>query len=433
MTARFRLLIAVAFLAFTTHLVAQETPAFIYDPARAARYLDQPAAAPAPLPQADPDTLRELSTTVDEILDGPWLPLYSDYSAAQAGGVGPAEWAFVRPGEKFLALAQAAPYMSATQREKCAKQLHDDLASACPTRELFGDFHRGKPRNIRKAPPFKAPTFSAEEKQRRLFTQAYAAWAYASAFDAWEEARPCFADLKTLHAELEKRGDFRPAYQPGHDAILTKALTENPEYRFTVYESLISGYQDNYGYHGARDAKQRMQKGKPVFFYVENLAALIGYYRLAKHFGDVAEQDRAQDNFNRVAFLALSQKSAPYLWCDEYLVPEIAKLLRDHADPWLDQLARTPPIGNLPAVDWDNNLVPNRRDMRVINPHTWYQAWGGQGEGMRPRTVMAAFLVNATLFNAPKARISQTRDIPWCKADLYYLRKLTTELAAPEP
>ncbi len=45
---------------------------------------------------------------------------------------------------------------------------------------------------------------------------------------------------------------------------------------------------------------------------------------------------------------------------------------------------------------------------------------------------MAAFLVNVTLFNAPKARISETRDIPWCKADLYYLRKLTTELATRE-
>jgi hypothetical protein len=231
---------------------------------------------------------------------------------------------------------------------------------------------------------------------------------------------------------LEARGDFAPAYQPGQDLILTQVVADIPEYRFTVYESLLSGYGDNYGYHGARDTRQRMQKGKPVFFYVENLGALIGYYRLAKHFGDDSERDRARDNFNRIATLALSQKAAPYLWCDEHLVPEIAKLLRDHAGPWLDELAKTSPIGNLPAVDWDNHLVPNRRDLRVINPHTWYHAWGGQGEGVRPRTVMAAFLVNASLFNAPKARISQTRDIPWCKADLYYLRKLTIELAAPE-
>jgi hypothetical protein len=431
MTASFRFLGAFMFLSITTPLFAQESPAFTYDPARAARYLDEPA-APAHAAQTDPVTLKELAEIVDEILDGPWLPLYSDYSAAQAGGVGPAEWAFTRPGEKFLALAQAAPYMNAAQKEKCAAQLREDLASASPTRKLFGDFDRGKPRNIRQAPAFKAPSIAADEKQRRLFTQSYAVWAYASAFDAWEQVRPCFADLKALRAQLEAHGDFVPAYQPGQDAILTKSLADNSEYRFTVYESLISGFQDNYGYHGARDARQRMQKGKPVFFYVENLAALIGYYRLAKHFGDDSERDWAQANFNRIASLTLAQKSAPYLWCDEYLVPETAKLLLDHAGQWLNELAKTSPVGNLPAVDWDNHLVPNRRDIRVINPHTWYHAWGGQGEGVRPRTVMAAFLVNATLFSAPKSRISETRDIPWCKADLYYLRKLTTELAAIE-
>ena len=421
-----KLLVAATILFIAIPLFAQEQPAFPYDPTRAARYLDQPT--PAPPPPPNPDTLKELSDTVDEILDGPWLPLYSDYSAGQAGGVGPAEWAFTRPGEKFLALAQAAPFMTAAQKQKCAEQLRQDLASTSPTRTLFLTFDHAKPRNIRPAPAFKAPSVRPDETQRLLFTQAYAIWAYAWAFNAWDQVRPCFADLKALRVDLEKRGDFTPAYQPGNDALLTRAVADNPEYRFTVYESLISGYQDNYGYHGARDARQRMQKGKPVFFYVQNLAALIGYYRLAQHFGDDAERAWAQTTFNQIATLTLSQRSAPYLWCDESLVPEVALLLRDHAGPWLDQLAKTSPVGNLPAVDWDNHLVPNRRDYRVINPHTWYQAWGGQGEGVRPRTVMAAFLVNSTLFQVPKERITQTRDIPWCKADLYYLRKLTTEL-----
>jgi hypothetical protein len=421
-------LITISFLVVATHAVAQEPPAFPYDPALAPRYLEEPA--PAPLPQTDPEALKELSAIVEEILDGPWLPLYSDYSGAQAGGRGPAEWAFTRPGEKFLALAQAAPYMTSSQKEKCARQLHEDLASTSPTRKLLLDVSRGKPRNIRQAPAFRPTALPADQTQLRLFAQSYAIWSYASAFNAWDQVRPCFVDLKALRLELDRRGDLTPAYQPGQDAILTPALAADPAYRFTVYESLISGHQDNYGYQGAIEARQRMQKGKPVFFYIENLSALIGYHRLAKHFGDDDERDWAAANFNRIASLALSQKAAPYLWCDDHHVPEIARLLRDHAGPWLDQLAKTHPVANLPAVDWDNNLVPNRRDNRVINPHTWYQAWGGQGEGVRPRTVMAAFLVNATLFNAPKKRVSETRDIPWCKADLYYLRKLATELAA---
>src|SRR6476620_801723 len=104
--------------------------------------------------------------------------------------------------------------MPAAQTEKCARQLTDDLASASPTRKLFTDFDRGKPRNIRQTPPFKIPSIPTDEKQRRLFTQAYAVWAYASAFDAWNQVRPCFADLKALRVELENRGDLAPAYQP---------------------------------------------------------------------------------------------------------------------------------------------------------------------------------------------------------------------------
>ena len=75
-------------------------------------------------------------------------------------------------------------------------------------------------------------------------------------------------------------------------------------------------------------------------------------------------------------------------------------------------------------------LVEGRHDYRAINPHTWYHAWGGRGEGVRPRTVMGAFLVHAWLFNAPPQRIAETRDIPWCRADLYYLRKLVVAIEA---
>ncbi|HEV7402976.1 MAG TPA: hypothetical protein VGO11_08625 [Chthoniobacteraceae bacterium] len=420
-----------ALIAAGCDAAAQESPAFTYDPARSARYLEP---TPAPLPVAVGASAQiELTALVDEILDGPWRPLYSDYSAAQAGGRGPAEWAFTRPAEKFLALAEAARFLTAEQKEKAARQLADDFATTSPTRKLFVDFTRGKPRNIRQAPAPQTGFVSGEETERRLFTEAYAVWAYAEAFDAWEQARPAFADLKALRTKLEARHDFEPAYAPGQDAPLTPAVAADPAYRFTVYESLLSGQQDNYGYTGAREAQRRMQKGKPVFLYVKMLAALIGHYRLAGHFGDDAERDWARANFDRIAALALNQRSAPYLWCDESLTPELAQLLRDHAGAWLDELARTPSVGNLPATDWNENVISGRRDQRAINPYTWFQAWGGQGEGIRPRTVMAAFLVHATLFNAPRERVVQTRDIPWCKADLYYLRKLAVELGTRRP
>ena len=105
-------------------------------------------------------------------------------------------------------------------------------------------------------------------------------------------------------------------------------------------------------------------------------------------------------------------------------------MLRDAAGPWLDELAKCGNVGNLQALDWSNKPVAGRRDYYVMDPYTWFHAWGGQGEGIRPRTVMGAFLANAYLFKADHAKVVETIDIPWCKADLYYARKLATAMEA---
>jgi len=429
MTALRTLLAGAAVLLAPCLAAADDAPAFPYDAARTAEYLAEPA--PAKAGRAAAGALqKELAAAVDELLDGPWAPLYSDYSAAQAGGVGPAEWAFMRPGDEFLALAEAAPYMTAAQKDKVRNHL-EQLAKACPpTQKVYVDTKAGKPRSFRKTPEPKPPWLSAEDTQRQLFAEAYAVWAWADVFDAWDAARACFDDLKKLRQALDARGDFAPAYKPGEEAALTAAVAADPEYRFTVYESLLSGCQDNYQYAGARAARARMQKDKPVFFYVKNMASLIGYARLAKHYGDADEAKWADANFTRIAGLALGQKAAPYLWSDPSLVPEVAEALRDGAGKWLDELAKTGNVGDLPARDWDGKIVPGKRDKRVINPYTWYHAWGGQGEGIRPPSVLGAFLANARLFQAPADRVAETRDIPWCKADLYYVRKLVAAIRA---
>ena len=410
--------------------VAADAPAFPYDASKTASYLNETVAA-GPAGSAA-ELRKEIGATVDEILDGPWAPLYSDYSAAQAGGVGPAEWSFVRPGEQLLALSQAAPYLSAEQKAKAKTQLQALIKAFPPSKQVYIAQKQGKPRTIRKAPPVSTPSGKTDQTQRELFGEAYSLWAFATAFDAWDDVKPCFDDIKALRAQLEQRGDLTPAYKPGEDGVLTAAGSADPEYRFVVYESMISGFQDNYGYGGAREAQRRMEKDKPVFFYVKNLSALIGYYRLASHFGDQAEMKWAQESFTRLAGVALSQKSAPFLWSDPYLVPELGRLFRDNAGKWLDELSKTANVGDLPASDWNNKLVAGKREKRVVNPYTWFQAWGGQGEGVRPRTVMGAFLVNAWLFNAPAEQVAQTRDIPWSKADLYYLRKLVVATQVAE-
>jgi hypothetical protein len=421
-------LFAVALLALPSALRAEDAPAFRFDPARAFTYLSETL---SPKPGKESAELRaELSALVDEILDGPWAPLYVDYSAKEAGGVGPAEWAFTRPGEQLLALAEAAPYLSGAQRKRAAARLAELVGKTPPTRKVTVDARAGKPRTIRKAPPAYFPP--PKDPDAELFADAYAVWAWAAAFDAWDAARPAFEDFKALRPKLSASGAFEPAYRPGEEGVLTAAVAADPVYRFAVLESLVSGLQDNYGYFGAREAAARMVKGKPVFPHARHLSALIGYHRLAKRFGDTAEADWAEAEFRKAAAATLHLRSAAFLWSDPYLVPEVARLLRDNAGAWLDELDRLPPVGMLPAKDWDNRPIAGRKDQRVINRHTWFHAWGGQGEGLRPRTVMGAFLVHARLFAATPERVAGTLDVPWCKADLYHLRKLVVALQAAE-
>jgi hypothetical protein len=375
---------------------------------------------------------KELSAAVDEVLDGPWLPLYSDYSAAQAGGVGPAEWCFNRPGDYMLALAQAAPYMTAQQKAKAQAFLRAMVAACSATKQVFLPAKEGKARTIRQAPAPKNPWLAEPDSHRLLFGEAYAVWAFASAFDAWDDARPMLEDLRKLRGQLEGRDDFAPAYKGDQAGPLTAADAKDPAYRFGVYQALLAGFQDNYWYHGAAEARERMQKGKPVFFYVRTLSALVGYYRLAQHAAQADEAQWARQTFDKVAAMAVGDRSAPFLWSDPALCPEVARLIRDAAGPWLDELAKTPNVGDLPATDWGHKPVPGRRDYYVMNPYTWYHAWGSQGEGIRPRTVMGAFLANAWLFNAPPEKAVETLDIPWCKADLYYVGKLVVLIQTGE-
>jgi len=430
MKATASVLILVAAWGAPAPAPAEQRPAFPYDRTRTPRYLDE--ALHAPPTGRSLGLRRQLAAAVDEILDGPWLPLYSDYSAAQAGGVAPAEWCFNRPGEYVLVLSLAASYLDPRQKERAGEFLAKLLKTCAPTRKVCLPVVEGKPRTLRRSPAPREPGLSEPETQRLWFAEGYAIWAYASAFDAWAEARPLFDDLARLRGRLEARGDLAPAYLPECAGPLTAADAKDPEYRFRVYQSLLAGFQDNYGYRGAREARARMQKDKPVFFHVRLLSALVGHYRLARHFAQAGEARWARRTFDQIAAMTLEQKSAPYLWSDAGLTPEVGRLIRDGAGPWLDELASTPNVGNLPATDWSGRVVAGRRDYFVMNPYTWYHAWGGQGEGMRPGSVLGAFLANAYLLGAPPDRVAQTLDIPWCKADLYYARKLLVLIQASE-
>jgi hypothetical protein len=405
-------------------------PAFPYDREVGARCLREILGPGAGAPAVE---LRsELATAVDEVLAGHWSPLYCDYSASQAGGVGPAEWAFLRPGDEILALTGAAPYLDEGRRAKVRSRILSILETSSPAAKAAVDATAGKPRSIRKTPRPPAAGIDGAEARRLLFLEAYPVWAFAHAFDAWAEARRYYEELKGLRGAVEARGDLVPAWKPEHAGPLTRADAGDPDYRFLVLEALLSGQGDNYGYHGARRIKSWTEEKRPIFPYAKVLSSLVGYRRLAERYDDAEEAKWAEEAFHRIAARAFGDRAAPLLWSDPDLAPEVGRLLREHAGTWLDELARSPNAAELPGYDWSGKKVEGVRLQRIFNPHTWYNAWGGQGEGVRPRTVLGAFLVQAYLFRAPAGKLAEWRDIPWCPADLYYVRKLVVCIEAAE-
>jgi hypothetical protein len=419
------LLLCVAF-----QCAAQDVPALRLDRASVPSYMNEPSVKPSA--SAVPPALKEaISVQVEEILAGPWAPLCSDYSAHQANARAGYEWTFIRPGDEVLALAAAAPYLSPGQQDKAKARVATIFAGSRPSSQVFVDFSHGRPRNIRKPQPQPNLWLPDDRKQKLLFWAAYAVWSGADAFALWDEAKPCFEEFKALRRNLED--ELMPKYMAEADGALTAPILADPTFRLQVYESMLSGYLDHYHYWGRGEAERRMAKRadnvfmydqSAVFFYVKWLRSLIGYCRLARHYGDLAEAQWAEGHFADIATMLLSDKSAPFLWCDDALTPEIARLLRDGAGAWLDELATTPNVGQVPAVDWSKNVVPGVVKQRVINPYTWFYAWGNHGEGVHPRTVFAAYLAHAWLLGASNEDLDTYLDIPWCQADLYHLRKL---------
>jgi hypothetical protein len=95
------------------------------------------------------------------------------------------------------------------------------------------------------------------------------------------------------------------------------------------------------------------------------------------------------------------------------LVPELGRMLADHAS---DALSR-----NLQDLD---------RQLPV-----WHQAWGerligGENYTNSPSVARALFAATAYGTHAGPAVLARCLDQPWCRADLYYVEKLTGALEA---
>ncbi|HZE96435.1 MAG TPA: PQQ-binding-like beta-propeller repeat protein [Planctomycetota bacterium] len=279
-------------------------------------------------------------------------------------GISKEERHFTQPGETLLILAQAYPYLSTKLQ-----------AQAAPY--MAGLFDAGFPAD---APGARRELYDLGPGMTKFAAQpfafaridAYAASTWAQATGSWD---------KVLAREAEYREAF-DELQPAR--IDPKAKDAGAKANVQIAAAL--GY-----------ARIAQKAGKPD--EVERALAV-----LAELVTERVHHERADSNFVREVRGAHSGSIPRY----HDLVPELAAMLHAFCPRELDR---------------------NVRALTTQLP-VWYQAFaermaGGENYTHTPLLARGLFAALADGVQAPSAELASRLDQPWCRADLYFIEKLS--------
>lgn len=335
----------------------------------------------APPPAAKPsedDLAAEIRTRLDaavtELIDGhPWALFVVEL------GIAHEEKHFWRSSETMQAVAMTLPHLSPEVRKKAVAWLD----------RLFDE-----------GVPLKQPVIGAEGRRREYFdlspallerrvtrppqystdvADLYAVWAYAHYAGRWEKVLP--------------------------DAA-----------------AILNGFRDSFSQPFQFDPDAR--DGNAVEDLNRRMAGVIGYIRIAEKAG---EQIDAQMAGHLLAELATAR--VHYEIADGRLQGK-----RSHHASFPRYRQLTPEIGRMLADHAGEHLARNLSDLKRELPG-WYQAWGerligGENYVNPPGLARGMFLALAHGAGAKPQELIRYVDRPWCRADLYYIEKLTATLRA---
>ncbi len=280
-------------------------------------------------------------------------------------GISKEERHFTQPGETLRILAMALPHLSTETKLETTKYL---------TQLFDAGFPADAPAAARELydPGPGMRKFASQPNPVAPRIDLYAAWAWAQYGDAWDKVLARDADLRKAF------DDLKPA------KIDSKA----------------------------KDAGARVNA---------QIAAAIGYARLMQKAGRTEEVDRALSLLAELATERVHHERADTNFIREVrgahsgsipryhdLCPELCAMLREFAPKELER--------NVRALDAQIPL--------------WYQAFaermaGGENYTHTPLIARGMYAVLADGVRAPSAELAAKLDQPWCRADLYFIEKLT--------
>lgn len=282
-------------------------------------------------------------------------------------GISKEERHFTQPGETLRILALALPYLSPEAKTETSQYLSSLFEGGFPS----------------DAPAARRELYDLGPGMQKVAAQPaaisvldpYEAAAYAEASNAWDR-------VLAREAEFKKRfDDLKPA------RIDSRAKDAGAKANAQIATAI--GY--------ARIARKAGRKDE-----VERALAV-----LAELVTERVHHERADSNFIREVRGAHSGSIPRY----HDLCPELAALLREFAPRELER--------NVRALDAQIPL--------------WYQAFaermaGGENYTHTPLIARGMFTALADGVRAPSAELAAKLDQPWCRADLYFIEKLTATL-----
>lgn len=419
---------------------AAESPYFKYDPSKTDRYFGEKATGGTVSGEAAKALAALMKDEILELASRDWGPFVVESTSIHGCG---AVW-LAANDELLLALSMAVPYLD-EEGKQAAAAVAEEVMRTPPyvhpfnkkTEDLRGYYEPSK-ENREKAGQGPCGWMPGHEMDRLKFKTLYAVWAYAHAFDRWDEVKENhWKHIKKLKQDIatpddgKKAWDFKPNWDEEYlqhhpDPVLTRELAESERYQHELLRFMMVGWGGFYGNNSPRDEKQGVYRR---FNYPKVLSALIGYGRIAQRAGEPDEVEWAKKTFAEVAADTLRHRDVPAYWCGPWLTPEVARMLRDHAGGWIDGIKGR----NSVFVGTKKDGFPNDGPwIMAWDAHHWFVSGLGSQGADPPMASMAGFLVHAWLWNEPPERLDNWTDIPLCQGDYWYIQKCAVALAAYE-
>jgi outer membrane protein assembly factor BamB len=349
--------------------------------------------APQPIALTRRQLTNNLRKTVAEILSKSWAPLYTE------PGLAGREFSFDCSAEWFEALSWAYPHLKGELKKKARAKLIEEWTRHRPvSNEAWYSLQDGARREYFWTPA-EVCARAGQDKQPHPFGNLCAIWLYAGRYTEWNRVLAAWPELRASFDDFSRSG-WRLDSAKG-DPFANRYLA-----------SLLA-FVKIAARTGDEETSSHAQKMAD-----ETTAALVGWWQRAAGDGTLRtfKGSGELDPFIGRGD-ALSLRIAPHrhkiaLFAD--LTPEVAALVKAKAPEAVAAVWQT--FQRL-YVTWP--LMGEER-----------QVHSGENFVDPPDLALGAFKALAWLKDAPFGELAARVDLPFCRADLYYVTKLALALEA---